>query len=96
VVFQVTEYGEEVSSVPKLAPSSKNCTPETPTASEAVADTVTEEPETVAPLAGAVTETVGAVVSPPVPPVPPPEEATLKLIARLEALEFPLLSEHLT
>src|SRR5512146_1028177 len=75
VVFQVTEYGEEVSSDPRLEPSSRNCTPETPTLSLAVADTVTEEPETVALALGAVIDTVGAVVSPlvPPPPVPPPE-----------------------
>src|SRR5438128_1534497 len=55
-------YGAVVSSVPRLAPSSLNCTPTTPTLSEAVAETVTV-PETVAPLAGAVIATVGVVVS---------------------------------
>ena len=53
-----------MSSAPRLVvPSSLNCTPETPTLSDALADTVTEEPETVVPFAGAVTETVGAWVS---------------------------------
>src|SRR5882724_5263565 len=53
-----------MSSAPRLVvPSSLNCTPETPTLSDALADTVTEEPETVAPFAGAVMETVGAWVS---------------------------------
>ena len=51
-----------VSSAPRLAPSSWNCTPTTPTLSEAVAETVTV-PETVAPELGDVTLTVGAVVS---------------------------------
>src|SRR6185295_1814733 len=43
-------------------PSSLNCTPTTPMLSEAVADTAIA-PATVAPGAGAVTATVGAVVS---------------------------------
>src|SRR5712692_1069609 len=63
VVFQEIEYGVEVTSAPKLTPSSLNWMPTTPTLSEAVAETVTAVPETVAPLAGAVTETVGGVVS---------------------------------
>ena len=54
-----------VSSAPSsVAPSTLNCTPATPTLSEAVAVRVTV-PDTVAPLAGAVRLTVGAVVSPP-------------------------------
>ena len=61
-VFQLTEYGLVVSSAPRFTPSSRNCTPTTPTLSEALAETVTV-PVTVAPLAGAVIETVGAVVS---------------------------------
>ena len=40
-----------------------NCTPATATLSEALAETVTEAPETVEASAGAVRETVGAVVS---------------------------------
>ena len=56
------EYGEAVSSAPRLFPSNLNCTPATPTLSEALADTVTV-PETVDPLAGAVMDTVGGVVS---------------------------------
>src|SRR2546428_2754693 len=63
VVFHEIEYGDVVSSAPRLAPSSLNCTPATPTLSEAVAETVTAEPETVAPAAGALSATVGAVVS---------------------------------
>src|SRR5262249_19210657 len=62
VVVQLTEYGDDVSSAPRLAPSSLNCTPATATLSEALAETVIV-PDTVAPLAGAVRETVGAVVS---------------------------------
>ena len=61
-VLKVTLYGALVSSGPRFAPSSLNCTPDTPTLSAALADTV-NEPDTVAPLAGAVRETVGAVVS---------------------------------
>src|SRR5437899_6447020 len=62
VVFQEIEKEEPVSSGPRLAPSSLNWTPTTPTLSEAVAETVIV-PETVAPAVGAVIETVGAVVS---------------------------------
>lgn len=40
-----------------------NCTPVTPTLSDAVPETTTALPETVAPDAGAVSETVGCVVS---------------------------------
>ena len=40
-----------------------NCTPLTPTVSDAVAERVTDEPETVAPSVKAVIETIGAVVS---------------------------------
>ncbi len=52
-----------MSSPPRLAPSSLNCTPLTPTASAAFAVTLTDA-WTVAPSAGAVIETVGAVESP--------------------------------
>ena len=62
VVVQETEYGEVVSSLPRFAPSSLNCTPETPTLSEAEAATVTV-PLTVLPAEGEVTETEGGVVS---------------------------------
>src|SRR5206468_2963037 len=48
---------------PRAAPSSLNCTPTTPTLSDAVADTVTLFPDTVVPPAGDVTETVGALLS---------------------------------
>src|SRR5439155_40558 len=41
VVFQETEYGATRSSAPRLAPSSLNCTPTTPTLSAAAAETVT-------------------------------------------------------
>jgi len=44
-------------------PSRRNCTPETPVLSEAVAETVTAAPETVVRAAGVVRETEGAVVS---------------------------------
>jgi hypothetical protein len=52
-----------VSSAPKLEPPTLNCTPATPTLSEAEADTVMV-PETVAPLLGEDMLTVGGVVSP--------------------------------
>ena len=58
-VFQTSEYGALVSSTPRFAPSNLNCTPTTATLSEALAVTLTLAPETVAPFAGAVTETVG-------------------------------------
>ena len=65
-------------------PSILNCTLATATLSEAVEVRVTEEPETVAPVDGAVRDTDGGVVSgvgeeppPPPPPVllllPPPK-----------------------
>jgi hypothetical protein len=62
-VFQVPEYGAVVSSEERFTPSSLNCTPITPTLSEAVAPRETEEPDTVDRLVGDVIETVGAVVS---------------------------------
>src|SRR5262249_36105925 len=62
VVFHEIVYGAVVSRVPRLAPSNWNCTLATPTLSEAVAVTL-RVPETVVPLAGPVTETVGGVVS---------------------------------
>src|SRR2546427_6159894 len=62
VVFQEIEYGAAVTSAPRFAPSSLNCTPTTPTLSVALAETVIV-PATVAPAAGAVSETIGGVVS---------------------------------
>ena len=38
VVFQLTVYGAEVSSAPRFAPSRRNCTPATPTLSDALAE----------------------------------------------------------
>ena len=46
-----------------VVPSRRNCTLVTPTLSAAVALTATLAPDTVAPAAGAVTDTVGGVVS---------------------------------
>src|SRR2546430_1368012 len=63
VVFHVTLYGAPVSSAPRFAPSSLNCTPTTPTLSVALAETLTDEPDTVALFVGARKKTVGAVVS---------------------------------
>src|SRR5205807_1175741 len=61
-VFQETVYGADVASLPRFAVSSLNWTPRTATLSDAVADTFVV-PATVAPLVGAVTETVGGVES---------------------------------
>ena len=61
-VSQLTLYGLDVSSAPRFAPSSLNCTPATAPLSVALALTATL-PFTVAPWAGAVSETVGGVVS---------------------------------
>ena len=44
---------------PMLVPSTSNCTFATPMLSEAVAESVTEEPETVEDAVGAVRATVG-------------------------------------
>src|SRR6476469_7461428 len=51
VLSQEIEYWDVVSSVPRGAPSSRNCTPATPMLSAALAETVTG-PLTVAPPAG--------------------------------------------
>src|SRR5216117_237239 len=62
-VFHETEYGAVVASALPLIPSSsRNCTPTTPTLSEALAVTVTVA-DTVWPLPGEVMLTVGGVVS---------------------------------
>ena len=68
VPFQLVEYGEAVTGEPRFVLSTLNCTLATATLSEAVAEIVTDEPETVAPLDGAVSETVGGVVSGAAPP----------------------------
>ncbi len=62
VVSHDAEYGADVSSAPMLEPSSLNWTPATAllSAAFAVTETVSETP---APLAGAVSDTVGGVVS---------------------------------
>ena len=62
VVFNDCEYGAAATAVPRFVPSTWNCTLATPTLSLALAETVTV-PATVAPLAGAVIDTVGGVVS---------------------------------
>src|SRR5439155_11711474 len=62
VVFQEIEYGATVSSTPRSAPSSLNCTPTTPTLSVAFAATMIVL-ATVVPAVGAEMETVGGVVS---------------------------------
>src|SRR5437660_12461273 len=62
VESQLTVYGAAVSSAPRAAPLSRNCTPATPTLSVALAVTATV-PATLEPAAGAVMATVGGVVS---------------------------------
>src|SRR5439155_5437896 len=62
VLFHETEYGAAVTSAPRLAPSSLNCTPATPTLSVALAETVIV-PATEAPAMAAVSETVGGALS---------------------------------
>src|SRR5206468_2050332 len=80
VVSHDTEYGDAESSAPRVAPSSLNWTPATPTLSLAVALTVTVL-DTVAFAAGAVIETVGAVPSS-VVKVKSPEVARLPAASR--------------
>src|SRR2546426_2616060 len=62
VVFHERTYGAVVASPPRLAPSSLNCTPTTPTLSVALAATVIV-PATDAPDGGVVIATVGGVRS---------------------------------
>src|SRR5688572_25147525 len=62
VVFQEVEYGEEVSTDPTLTPSTLNCTPATPTLSEADALKVTI-PLAPEPFELKVIATTGAIVS---------------------------------
>ena len=57
-----TEYGKEVSSVPRLATPTLNWTPATPTLSEAAAVRLTV-PVRVEPPEGEVIEIAGAIVS---------------------------------
>jgi hypothetical protein len=63
VVDQGSVNGAAANSGPSGAPLSRNCTPATPTSSDAVADTVTAGPSTLLSGAGAVIVTVGKVVS---------------------------------
>src|SRR5438445_4390674 len=63
VVSQEIEYGPVASSGPRLAPSSLNCTPTTPTLSLAFAVTRTAS-DTLAFAAGEVIDTDGGVASP--------------------------------
>src|SRR3989454_4369486 len=90
VVSHVTEYGDVVSSAPRLPPSSWNWTPTTPTLSEAVAETVIL-PVTVAPEVGAVMLTVGAVVS---GTVTVTEEDVVVLVAASRAAAHTVNSTH--
>src|SRR5882672_2963505 len=67
VESQTTEYGGAMTSLPTGEPSTKKRTPAIPTLSEALAASETKL-ETVDPPVGAVTATVGGVVSLPLPP----------------------------
>src|SRR5205807_5049684 len=80
VVFQDAEYGDARTSAPRFALASLNCTTSTATLSlaAAVTDTV---PDTLAPAAGAVIDTVGAVPSS-VVKVKSPETARLPAPSR--------------
>src|SRR6266852_1662722 len=62
VVYAGTAYGAVVSSAPMSMPSYLNCTPTTPTSSEALA-TMGIVPQMVAPEGGETMATVGGVVS---------------------------------
>src|SRR5207244_12937902 len=62
VVVQDTEYGAAVTSAPRLAPSSLNCTPPTPTWSAGGGGTETVR-ATVLRAIGAATDSVGGVVA---------------------------------
>src|SRR5688572_21470761 len=81
VEVQLTEYGADVSGLPRFTPSSRNCTEVTPTSSDASAVTVTV-PDTVLPPAGAVTATEGGAVS----------ETVVVKIASPDTAEFPAAS----
>src|SRR6186997_3404604 len=59
---QLIVYGSDVTSAPSGAPSSRNWTPATLLSSDAFAARTTLEPDT-GPAAGAVIDTVGAVMS---------------------------------
>src|SRR3989442_153399 len=83
VVFQERVYGAVVTSAPRLAPSSFNCTPTTPTLSVALADTVIV-PATVAPGAGEEMEMVGGVLS--TVTLTAPEVATFPAASRATAV----------
>src|SRR5712692_5677262 len=62
VVYAGTAYGAVVSSAPMSMPSYLNCTPTTPTSSEALA-VIGTVPQSVAPDGGETMATVGGVVS---------------------------------
>src|SRR3954468_8885618 len=85
-VFQEIEYGDAVTSAPRFAPSSRNWTPATPTLSDADAETMTPAPETVAPPAGAVIDTVGDVRSLFTVTVTPADVAVLPAPSRATAV----------
>ena len=63
VEFQLAEYGALVSSLPTGVPSTLNCTPAMPSASDAEAANATDAPDTVDPDEGAVMLTLGAELS---------------------------------
>src|SRR5206468_2991759 len=62
LVFQVVSYGSAATSEPRLTPSIANCTPATPTASEATAPNAIV-PVTAGSVEGVVSDMSGGVVS---------------------------------
>ncbi|HET6171053.1 MAG TPA: hypothetical protein VFD90_00515 [Gaiellales bacterium] len=68
-VFQLAEYGDDVSAAPRFdhepAPAGEtwNCAEATPLVTSAESDATVSAPATFAPLAGAVTEPVGGLES---------------------------------
>src|SRR2546430_10783310 len=85
-VFQEIVYGAAVTSAPKLTPSSLNCTPTTPTLSEALALTATAA-ATVEAAAGAVIATLGGAPSTLLPlPTSGAEAARLPAASRATAV----------
>src|SRR5439155_6252702 len=93
VVSQPIVYGGVVTSAPNATPSTRNCTPATPTLSVALATRLTV-PLTVAPLAGEVSATVGGVLSFDTVTVTAAEVVTLPAASRATAVSVcaPLLA----
>src|SRR5438067_6316862 len=83
--FHLTVYGGVVTSAPSAAPSSRNCTPATPTLSDAFAVMMTLLPVTTAPSAGEMIATAGGVASFPTSTETPAEVAVFPAASRARA-----------